>query len=152
MRQFHRCRQLFHLARQQAEADVSGCFFTGGKERLKTHADAQNRHAFFVRFTQRGEELRAVQAGNRRRKVADAGENDPLRVAQMLRRGGAMGFRAERLQRAFNRGKISRAVVDHGDVHSIPLVEGSRRWSWRSRVMAKRNARAKALKIDSTWW
>ena len=101
-------------------------------------------------------EIAFAQACDERGEMADAGQYDRFRGGDLLRLDGALGLRAELAQRALDRRQIPRAVIDDCDFHSIscrssrPLVDGSTRRNWRSRVTAKRSAFANALKIDST--
>ena len=83
--------------------------------------------------------------------MADARKNQGVARGERFGRGRAAGFHIEPRERALDRGEISRSIFNQCDVHSRPFVLGSTRFNCGSRVAANRNARAKALKIASTW-
>ena len=150
VRRLHVCRQRAHLFRKKAEARVSRRFFARREHRLQSQADSKNRHARVERRAQRLGQISLTQARDECGEVSDSGKHDRFRRGQLRRLDRALGFRAQSAQRAFDRRQIPGAVVDDGDFHSSPFVDGSTRRSCLSRVTAKRSAFANALKIDST--
>jgi len=81
--------------------------------------------------------------------MADARENERACRSNLCGVGDTFCFGAKAAQRALYRRQISGTVIDDGKFHKSPLVVGKTRRSWRSRVTAKRRARAKALNITS---
>ena len=96
--------------------------------------------------------LRSCSPATNAEKCPTPGRTTALAVGDLFGADGALGFRAKFLQGALDRGQIAGAVIDDGDFHSSPLVDGSTLRRRLSRETAKRSALANALKIDSTWW
>ncbi len=136
---------------KEAEARVSGGFIAGGEHGLQAEADAHERNSAGNGIAQRLDEFALGERAHECAEMADAGENECVARGEGFGSGGALGGHAEAGEGALDRRKISGSVFDQCDVHSRPFVLGSTRMSWRSRVAAKRSARANALKIASTW-
>ena len=82
--------------------------------------------------------------------MSDARKNQRSRRRDLFWLGDAFRFRAQIAQRAPDRRQISGTVINDRKFHSSPFVVGKTRRNCRSRVTAKRSARAKALNITST--
>ena len=82
--------------------------------------------------------------------MADAGDDNPSRVIEIIRACRCPMIDPDGVQAFSDGGEIAGAVVEQGDLQSSPLVEGRTVRSRRSREQANLNARANALKTAST--
>ena len=80
------------------------------------------------------------------RKSAHAGQDDPISPADHIGISGDSNFPgACRFQRIPDRLEVARAIIDQGEAHSIPLVEGMASALRASISTATRSARASDL-------
>ena len=143
-------RQRRHLPRKDSQAGFAGRFRAAGKKRLQPEADAEKRRSASDDFGDRRNQVARLQRAHQLPEVADARQDQPLGGANRFRRGRALGLDALAIERGLDRRQIAGAVFDQRNFHSSPLVLGKTRFNCGSRVAAKRNARAKALKSAST--
>ena len=121
VRGFHVLRQHAHFPAEKAEAGIAGSFFAQFVHGLQAEANAEDGNAGIVRHAQRRGEIALVQSGDECGEVSYAGKNNGLGVDDLLGTDGALGFRAELLQGALDRGQIAGAVIDDGDFHDGSL-------------------------------
>ena len=124
-------------------------------EQLHAEADAEDRHAGVAALAQQPVEAELAYRRHRRRKRADARQDDTVRGSHDVVLAGDRRAGADMLEGLLGRAQVAHAVVEDRDrrpgAHSSPFVEGMP-CSSGSIETASRSARAKALNAASTMW
>jgi len=118
---------------------------------LQAEANAQEWDAALNGVEQWSTELVIVESADQRGEVTNARKDEGFGVGDFGGGVGALGLSAEAMERAFDGSDVACAIVNKRNFHKRPFVLGRTLRKRLSCETANRSARAKALKIASTW-
>ncbi len=140
-----------HATGEQAQALMAAVLFALLEQHLHADADAQERRAPGRGLAQHGHEVALPDLVHGRAEGAVAGQDQRLRLAQLLGISGEQGGRARVPKALGDAAQVAEAVVDDRD-HSEPLVLGTP-FTRGSLATAMLSARDDALKrVSAMWW
>ncbi len=104
---------------------VAGAFFAGLKEHLEADANAEEGEATFEDGSlERFDHVGGVEGFHGGGCGADAGEDDPITVVEVIGVLDETVIDVEALQRVSDARGVSRLVIDNGDGHTVTIVGG----------------------------